>query len=91
MGQAQPKYFMPPAPYGSSIGANAVNPVQKAVQNPQNPLLPPGFSLLGQSNAQAGGTNQQAPTASGTVSALTGGGLGPLLPYLLGGNGRATY
>ena len=39
-----PKWFAPPAPYGSSPAANTVNPVAPAAQNPQVPLLPPNFS-----------------------------------------------
>lgn len=44
MGQVPPKYMLPAAPYGSSQAANAINKVQPAAVNPQQPLLPPNFT-----------------------------------------------
>lgn len=62
MGQTPAKYFPPPAPYGSSMASNTVNPVSPGAQNPQTPLLPPNFLDPGKS-AQGTAQNAQAPIA----------------------------
>jgi len=41
MGQVNPKYFYPSAPYGTSQASSSLNPVQPIPANPQTPLLPP--------------------------------------------------
>ena len=68
MGQVPPKWFLAPAPYGSSEAATPVNPVQPAAVSPQMPMLPPNF--------QDPGTMAQGTTSQLFNTPLTGGGGG---------------
>lgn len=63
MGQVPAKGFLPPTPYGSSQGANALNQTQAATQSPQTPLLPPSFSDPG---------TMQAPQATSPATSSLG-------------------
>jgi len=70
MGQVPAKFMLPSAPYGSSEGANVLNPVQPGASNPQTPLLPPNFQDPG---TMPSSTPLQQPAQQGLQRSLFGG------------------
>ena len=66
MGTVPAKYFLPPAPYGTSPAQNTISPATQAAQNPQVPLLPPNFFDPGKMQ-QAQATNPFAGTQGGGI------------------------
>lgn len=70
MGQVPAKYLTPSAPFGSSDAINSLNAAKPMQANPQQPLLPPGFTDPGTTvgGGAAAGSAGTGAAAGGSLS-----------------------